>query len=60
MSVGLSGDDGEPIVIAQQSIGPGARIGQGEFPDPHSPPKSPTEADAEQKRLEADAPISDL
>ena len=56
-SVELEGDDGEPIVIAQQNVGPGARLGQGEFPDPETPPKSASTAQAEQDALQRDAPI---
>lgn len=49
-SVELEDDDGNPVVIAQQNVGPGNQVGDGEFKEP-KPPKDPGEAAEEQSRL---------
>jgi hypothetical protein len=40
-STELEDEDGEPYVIQQQNVGPGNEEGGGEWPDPHTPPRSP-------------------
>jgi len=45
----LDTEDGEQVVIAQQNVGPGNEVGEGEFPELH-PPKSAEDAAAEQAR----------
>jgi hypothetical protein len=49
-SVELEDDDGNPVVIAQQNVGPGNQVGEGEFKEPQAP-KDPGEAAEEQSRL---------
>ena len=49
-SVELEDDDGNPVVIAQQNVGPGNQVGEGEFKEP-APPKDPGVAAEEQSRL---------
>lgn len=57
-TVELEGEDGEAVVLSQQNVGHERSVGQGEFPDPDTPPKSPSAAAAEQEALdeEAEAP----
>ena len=50
-SVELEDDDGNPVVISQQNVGPGNQVGEGEFKEP-KPPKDPGVAAEEQSRLE--------
>ena len=49
-TVELEDDDGNPVVIAQQNVGPGNQVGEGEFKDKKAP-KDPGEAAEEQSRL---------
>jgi hypothetical protein len=51
-TVELDGEDGEKIVLGQQNMSPERSIGQGEFPDPDTPPKSATQAAEEQDELD--------
>lgn len=51
-SVPLEDDDGNEVVIEQQNVGPGNQVGQGEFPDPDTPPKDPGRAAAEQAEID--------
>jgi hypothetical protein len=50
-SVELEDDDGNPVVIAQQNVGPGNQVGGGEFKTP-PPPKDPGQAAEEQADLD--------
>jgi|GEM_PF-5208149 len=58
-SVPLTTEDGSEVVIAQQNVGPGNRVGAGEFKksDETSSHKSPSTAAAEQEELESEAPV---
>lgn len=58
-SVPLTTEDGSEVVIAQQNVGPGNRVGAGEFKksDETSSHKSPSTAAAEQEALESEAPV---
>lgn len=56
-TVELEGEDGEKVVLAQQNVGRDRSVGQGEFPDPDTPPKSPTEAAEEQEELDRSADV---
>jgi hypothetical protein len=56
-SVELETDDGERVVIAQQNTGVGTMVGQGEFPDPNSGPKSARQAADEQEELQRERPV---
>jgi hypothetical protein len=49
-SVELEDDEGNPVVIAQQNVGPDNQVGEGEFKEPR-PPKDPGEAADEQAEL---------
>jgi hypothetical protein len=51
-TVALEGEDGEEVVLAQQNVGAGRSMGQGEFPDPDTPPKDPAAVAEEQERLD--------
>jgi hypothetical protein len=51
-SVPIEDEDGNEVVIEQQNVGPGNEVGQGEFPDPDTPPKDPGVAAAEQEALD--------
>lgn len=51
-TVELEGEDGEKVVLGQQNTGPQRSVGQGEFPDPDTPPKSPSRAAAEQEAID--------
>ncbi|HEY3833313.1 MAG TPA: hypothetical protein VGO03_13535 [Acidimicrobiia bacterium] len=44
-------DDGGTVVIAQQNVGPGNEVGEGEFPTIHAP-VSAEQAAADQARLD--------
>jgi hypothetical protein len=52
-SVPLEDEDGNVVVISQQNVGTDNEVGQGEFPDPSTPPKDPGEAAAEQRLLDS-------
>ena len=54
-TVELEGEDGEAVVLAQQNVGRERSVGQGEFPDPDTPPKGPSEAADEQAALDEEA-----
>ena len=47
----LDTDDGGQVVIAQQNVGPGNEVGEGEFPSVHAP-RSAEDAAADQRRLD--------
>jgi hypothetical protein len=49
-TVELEDEDGNPVVIAQQNVGPGNQVGEGEF-KAEQPPKDPGEAAEEQADL---------
>jgi hypothetical protein len=49
-------EDGTTVVIEQQNVGPGNQVGGGEFKNPDRG-KSPEQAEADQDRLEEEAPI---
>ena len=49
-TVELEDDEGNPVVIAQQNVGPGNQVGEGEFKEP-KPPKDPGAAAEEQSQL---------
>jgi hypothetical protein len=51
-TVPLEDEDGNEVVICQENVGPDNMVGQGEFPDPSTPPKDPGEAAAEQRALD--------
>jgi hypothetical protein len=51
-TIPLEDEDGNVVVIAQMNVGPDNEVGQGEFPDPTTPPKDPGEAAAEQRILD--------
>ena len=51
-TVELEGEDGEKIVLCQQNQSPERSMGQGEFPDPDTPPKSASQAAEEQEELD--------
>jgi hypothetical protein len=57
-SVPLAPEDGDEVVIGQQSVGKGQQVGAGEFKRDReaSLHKSPERAAAEQERLEDEAP----
>jgi hypothetical protein len=55
-SIPLDTEDGGTVVIQQQNVGPDNQVGGGEFKDAKLH-KRPEEADAEQQRLQARAPI---
>jgi len=40
-TVPLEAEDGSTYVVQQQNVGPDNEMGGGEWPDPHTPPKSP-------------------
>jgi hypothetical protein len=50
-SVELEDEEGNPVVIAQQNVGPGNQVGGGEFKAP-PPPKDPGEAATEQAAVD--------
>ena len=52
LSVPIEDEDGNEVVIEQQNAGPGNQVGQGEFPDPDTPPKDPGEAADEQAAVD--------
>jgi hypothetical protein len=52
-TVELEDEDGNPVVIAQQNVGPDNQVGDGEFKTPR-PPKDPGEAADEQASLPQD------
>lgn len=58
-SVPLPTEDGEEVVIAQQNVGPGNRVGAGEFkrPGEASDHKDPATAAEEQEQLDSEAPV---
>jgi hypothetical protein len=51
-SVPLEDEDGNTVVIEQQNVGPGNQVGQGEHPDPDTPPKDPGDAADEAASLD--------
>jgi hypothetical protein len=60
-TVPLPTEDGDEVVIQQQNVGPGNQVGAGEFKqsDETAFHRDPEEADVEQERLEAQAPIDE-
>jgi hypothetical protein len=55
-SIPLDTEDGGTVVIEQQNVGPANQLGGGEFKNVYGQ-KSPDQAEAEQERLEEDAPL---
>lgn len=53
-TVELEGEDGEEVVLEQQNVGHDNVVGQGEFPDPDTPPKDPAVAADEQDQVDED------
>jgi hypothetical protein len=60
-TVPLVTEDGDEVVIQQQNVGPGNQVGAGEFKrSQHTAvERDPAQAEAEQERLEAEAPIDE-
>jgi hypothetical protein len=58
-SVPLPTEDGDEVVIAQQNVGPGNRVGAGEFkrPGEASDHKDPATAAEEQDELDSEVPV---
>lgn len=55
-SLPLDTEDGGTVVIEQQNVGSENQVGGGEFKNAEGD-KSPDQAEAEQQRLDAEAPI---
>jgi hypothetical protein len=51
-TVPLEDEDGNVVVICQENVGADNEVGQGEYPDPTTPPKDPGQAAAEQRLLD--------
>lgn len=51
-TIALEDEDGNEVVLEQQNVGPGNQVGQGEFPDPRTPPKSVRRSADEQDELD--------
>ena len=60
-TVPLTTEDGDEVVIQQQNVGPGNQVGAGEFKrsEDTAVQRDPAQAAAEQRELEAQAPIDD-